>query len=341
MKLLVPILLSLASLPLFAASPSFQFDEFAKNPPAWYRTAEGSNVIANVFSYEAKGGGWPKNVDTSKNLSHMKPEQMQSTFDNGATMGEMRFLAEAFNANGDTRCRDAVSRALDMIFRAQYPNGGWPQHVKPGKAYNRYITFNDDAMVHILELLREVASSNRFAFVDAERRAAAQKSFDRGIDCILKCQIKVNGKLTVWCQQHDEVTLEPRPARAFELVGFTGCESAGLLLFLMSIGNPSLEIVRAVHAGAKWFDENKIPGIRIDESGGDRRVVKDPSAPPIWARFYEIETGRPFFCGRDSVKKYDIAEIDHERRNGYRWYKYWGDDVAKRYEVWKRDHPQP
>ena len=53
---------------------------------------------------------------------------------------------------------------------AQYPNGGWPQSYPPGKGYARHITFNDNTMVNLLELVRDVARSDAFRFVD--RRAA-------------------------------------------------------------------------------------------------------------------------------------------------------------------------
>jgi len=49
-------------------------------------------------------------------------------------------------------------------------------------------------------------------------------------------------------------------------------------------------------------------------------LIKDPDAGPLWARFYEIGTNRPLFVGRDSVIRYDVMEIDAERRNNYGWY---------------------
>ena len=49
-------------------------------------------------------------------------------------------------------------------------------------------------------------------------------------------------------------------------------------------------------------------------------VAKDKNAPPIWARFYKMETMKPIFIGRDSIIKYDVSEIEAERRNGYAWY---------------------
>ena len=49
-------------------------------------------------------------------------------------------------------------------------------------------------------------------------------------------------------------------------------------------------------------------------------VVEDAKAEPLWARFYEIGTNRPIFCGRDSQVKFSLAEIEYERRTGYNWY---------------------
>ena len=50
------------------------------------------------------------------------------------------------------------------------------------------------------------------------------------------------------------------------------------------------------------------------------RVVPDPEAPVLWARFYELGTDRPIFIGRDKVIRYALAEIERERRAGYGYY---------------------
>jgi PelA/Pel-15E family pectate lyase len=190
-----------------------------------------------------------------------------------------------------------------------------------------------------MEFLRDVATAGEFAFVDAERRRRAQGAFGRGIECILKCQVPVNGRLTVWCAQHDEVTLEPRVGRAYELVSLSGSESAGLLHLLMSLEKPSPAVIQAVHAGARWFESARLTGIRQERINGDKKIVQDEKAAPLWARFYEVTTNRPMFSGRDGMKKYDIAEIEAERRNGYAWYGNWGDGVAQRYAEWKVKWP--
>ena len=72
--------------------------------------------------------------------------------------------------------------------------------------------------------------------------------------------------------------------------------------------------------------------------GFDVTAVEDPKAEPLWARFYEIETNRPFFCGRDGVKKWSLDQIDRERRVGYAWLRPWGVRVLKEYERWSKKH---
>jgi pectate lyase len=308
----------------------------AREPDDWFKGPKGRAAVANVLAHQSPRGDWPKNIDTTAAPagSNRDRSKIVGTFDNGATVGEVRFLARAYRVTGDDACRDAVLKALDHILQAQYPNGGWPQSFPPGTKYPRYVTYNDNTMVNLMELLRDVAGKDEFAFAGPGRRASARRAFEAGVGCILRSQVTVGGVKTAWCAQHDEVTLEPRPARTFEPASLSGGESADILLLLMSLEDPGHDVVAAVDAGARWFASVKLTGIKQVTVGGDKKVVRDPAAPPLWARFYEIGTNRPLFCGRDGVIKYDIAEIEPERRNGYAWYGNWGARVAERHARW-------
>jgi PelA/Pel-15E family pectate lyase len=246
--------------------------------------------------------------------------------------------------------RAAFERGLDYILKAQYANGGWPQYYPPGRKYPRYITFNDDAMVRLVEFLREVNRSTVYEFVGKQKRSAAMEAFDRGIQCILKCQVKVDGKLTAWCAQHDEIDFSPRRARSYELPSLSGGESVGIIRLLMSLESPSPQVIQAVQAAVAWFKAAELHGIRQEvrpdaksPKGTNKVVVNDPAAPPMWARFYEIGTNRPIFADRDGVPKHDLAEIGYERRNGYAWLGYWPQHLlTNEYPAWlKRCTIQP
>jgi PelA/Pel-15E family pectate lyase len=66
-------------------------------------------------------------------------------------------------------------------------------------------------------------------------------------------------------------------------------------------------------------------------------VVADAQAPPLWARFYEIESNQPIFADRDGVPKSTLADIGYERRNGYSWYGRWPQKLLEtEYPEWKQ-----
>src|SRR5205814_7137128 len=116
----------------------------------------------------------------------------------------------------------------------------------------------------ILQLLKDIVDANEdFEFVDEASRQRALEAFARGIDCILKCQIRVNGKLTAWCQQHDETTLQPAGGRAYELPAISGGESADVLLLLMSLEKPDARTRQSIEAGYAWYQAVKITGKSI------------------------------------------------------------------------------
>jgi PelA/Pel-15E family pectate lyase len=318
---------------------------------AWYRSTDATAVADIVLLYQRAVGGWPTNIDMARPIEGAERDAVlaartlnDATIDNGATTTQLRFLARVFSATGQARFRDAFLRSFDDLLAAQYPNGGWPQYYPLRKDYSRHITFNDNAMVNVLRVMDD-ASRGRgdMAFVDAARRTRATKAVEKGIDLILKSQIRVGGMLTGWCAQVDEKTLEPRKARMYEHPSISGSESVGIVRFLMSLPKPSAQVVAAVEGAIAWFRSAKIEGVKVVQTsdpalpgGVDRVVVSDPAAPPIWARFYEIGTNRPIYSGRDSVVRYSLAEIELERRVNYSWLgPYAADLLARDYPAWR------
>src|SRR5205085_4489550 len=97
---------------------------FEKQHTAWNTTPEGQLAASNVLSWQTDLGSWPKNLDTTKERFGGDRNTLKGTFDNGATVGELRFLAHAFNATKDPRFESAVLKGIDHILSAQYRNGG-------------------------------------------------------------------------------------------------------------------------------------------------------------------------------------------------------------------------
>jgi len=321
-------------------------------PAKWYKTDEAVRIADNVLLFQRDSGGWQKNVEMARVLTDAEKERLKSqkprtdsTLDNGATHTQMRFLAKVGRATGEERFKQGFLKAMDYLLAAQYPNGGWPQCYPLRSGYHNHITFNDNAMIGAMRMLRDVAEKKtEYAFVDAARRKKAEDAVQRGIDCILKCQIVVNGRRTAWCQQHDEKTFAPRPARIYEHPSICGNESVGVVRFLMEIDDPSPQVIAAVEGAVAWFQKAKIDGIRMEKRdapkavrGFDYVIVKDADAAPMWARFYEIGTNRPIFSDRRGTVLYSMSEISVERRTGYSWYgQYAAGLLEKDYPTWKK-----
>lgn len=315
-------------------SASADVDKLIKKSDAWFRSAEGREALENILSWQTEHGDWPKNVNTADASYPGDRSKLRGTFDNGATTGELRVLARAFRLTNDTRYQKAFLAGFDHILAAQYANGGWPQYFPLRKGYYTHITFNDNCMIRLLIFLEDATTSEDSMLLDPNRRSAARQAVKQGIDCIVKCQFILNGVPTVWCAQHDEKTLLPAKARSYELASLSGAESAGILRYLMSIKTPSPVVIRSVKAGTAWFAATKIEGLRYKKSGSQINLTPDPAARPLWARFYELKTNRPFFCDRNGIPKYNIKEIGDERRGGYSWYGHWGESVANDFRKW-------
>jgi PelA/Pel-15E family pectate lyase len=322
-----------------------------------YNESQVAEIASNILLYQKDNGGWPKNYDMLAVLTGAQADTVtrargeeNTTFDNGTTHSQVAYLARAYRITHDDRFRLGALRGIEFILRAQYPNGGWPQFYPDPSGYRKYITFNDGAMIGVMNILRRIVENDSdFVFVDSGQGGRAADAFKRGLECILKCQVARNGKKLVWGQQHDNVDLRPQSARNFEPASLTGRESAEILLFLMAIQHPDRKIIEAVDGGVEWIKGSAIHGIRVNEIPApladfkyrkhvdfDRIVVKDSTAPPIWARMYDVDTNTPIFCNRDKKIVYSLAEVERERRVGYTWYTYAPQEVLEKYEGWRK-----
>lgn len=323
---------------------------------AFCATAEAVRIADNVLLYQQDSGGWPKNIYMPAELSPAELEDVlqakhdvnESTIDNGATTTEIRYLSRVYQATSQERFAQGALEGIRYLLKAQYPHGGWPQFWPRNYGYYTHITYNDGAMINTMKLLREVYEHKApYTFVPDSIRQAARIAFDKGIGCILKTQVRQGDQLTVWCAQHDEQTLAPAKARAYELPSLSGAESDDIILLLMSLPKPSEAVKASIEGAVVWLKAHRITGLYrqeyIDEQGRkDYRMAPCPEddfpCPVLWARFYTLEDNRPFFCDRDGIPRYDLSEIGYERRNGYSWYNTDGEKVLKAYRQWKKKH---
>jgi pectate lyase, PelA/Pel-15E family len=321
-----------------------------------YKETEITKIADNILLYQRNNGGWPKNYDVQAILtlaqadSLVKTKNMvHTTFDNSTTYTHVDYLARVYAITHIDKYKVACENGIKFILKAQFDNGGWPQYFPLEKEYSRHITYNDGAYIGVMEVLKKVVNNHPdYAFLDVKLRKRVVQAYNKGISCILKTQIEENGKLTAWGQQHDEVTLKPAWARAFEPPCICNGESAGIVLFLMSLEHPDAKTIRSIQSAVKWFQDSRIFNTRVmtiqappekskwRTSTTDRVVVKDSLAPQIWTRYYELGTEKPMFSDRNSKILYSLSDVSRERRSGYGWYTYAPQEVLDKYPQWQK-----
>lgn len=372
------LVFGLVSFSAYSQAESIDMSPFADGANHWHRFFTDWDIIAplpgnplyeeteivaigdNILLFQRDNGGWAKNYDMQSILSEEQKEKIEAqkpvlhtTFDNATTYPHVDYLAQAYTITKLERFKEGCLKGLDFILEAQYDNGGWPQYYPPlpeNSGYSKHITFNDEAYIGIMNVLKKIVDNdNNFSFLDDTYRSKVNIAYKKGLDCILKTQIVEDGVLKIWCQQHDEVTLQPAWARTFEPPSLCSDESAPIVLHLMSIENPSDKIVASIQSAVKWFDDSKILNTRCiyDPTAPeyvskhrvhryDTKVVYDLNAPPIWTRFYELNTGKSIFCDRSGEILYNMSDVGRERRSGYRWYVYAPQDVLDMYPAWQK-----
>lgn len=317
----------------------------------FYTTDEAIRIGDQILLWQRSTGGWPKNVDMVSPMSEQlkakvaaeKMRRDDSTTDNDATTIQLTYLARLYKATGEQRFKDAFQKGVEYLLSGQYENGGWPQFWPEMRDYQIHITFNDDAMVNTMILIRDIAAGVApydSDICDADLKQSMREAFDKGIECILATQIVVDGEPTVWCQQHDRETLAPAKARAYELPSYCSQESAAIVRLLMELPNPDLRIIKAVDGAMKWFEKNRIKGVTYKRENINGKWIatleENPDDDtPCWARYYDLENCEPFVCDRDGIPRRHLEELGDERRNGYSWYNNRPSYLFPMYKEWQ------
>jgi len=300
---------------LTTAAGSMSLDTYTYNLTTWQMTHGGFSK-AHAALYVAP---WDKAAELSSwTGTNGEPLGM---YDNNATVQEMRLLATQYktttNATYKAAFKASFAKAAGFVVASQLPNGGWPQVYPKRGNYSDMATYNDNAMIRLMVLVKDIVAKKApfdSDILDAATIAKLQTALDKSVQFALKAQIVNGGNPTVWCAQHDPSTYAPVGARAYELASKSGSESVGVIAFLMAWSDQSAAVQKAVKGALAWYKKTKVLDMKF--SSGEFVASAGSS---MWYRFYNVANDSQFFCDRDGIKTYDFMSVSLERRTGYQW----------------------
>ena len=141
---------------------------------AFVNTVDAQDAQAdNMLVYQRAIGGWPKHINEVK-IDYTKPLSAadkvaikadslhkDATIDNNATIKEIRYLVEAYKTHGTPAYKQAAEKGVRYLLKAQNNQGGWPQFYPDSSLYRAQITYNDNAMANVLNLLMDVTNGRK------------------------------------------------------------------------------------------------------------------------------------------------------------------------------------
>ncbi|MCD0457436.1 pectate lyase [Chryseobacterium sp. LC2016-27] len=292
-------------------------------------------LAEKMMVYQLPNGGWGKHRSDKKNVDYTQKIDAQllkiikagnndlATIDNNATSKEINGLIKAYSTTKNPDYLKSAEKGIQYLLSMQYQNGGFPQYFPNSAIYRKQVTYNDNAMINVLTVLYNISEGKEgFDAVNSQLKDKSKVALQKGIDCVLKTQVLQKGKLSIWADQYNEVSLKPEKARAFEPMSLASGESVNIVKFLM-MQPVTPEIERSIRSAIQWFKDSKIDGYTYNvsrESGNAVRVLSKKEGSAVWARFYDIPTNKPIFGDRDGSVKFNYEDVSEERRTGYSWY---------------------
>lgn len=292
----------------------------ATGDPA-YLTAARDAAYA-LISGQLKSGGWtqviffePTDSRLYGNYRNRKGgKRNYSSLDDGQTQNALRFLIQTDRALHfhDPVIHEAVDYALTNLYKAQFPNGGFPQvweapsprwpvlkaRFPEGdwsadstlriKKYWNYYTLNDGLAGAMAELLMEAH--------DVYQDGDSLNSLRGLANFLVRAQLPE--PQPAWAQQYNE-QMVPMWARKFEPPAVTGAESQDVMFTLirLAVYLDDLSLLEPIPKAVKYFREKcLLPNGKV-------------------ARYYELKTNRPLYMTSD----YNVTYDDSDAPSHYSW----------------------
>lgn len=308
-----------------------RYDEFIAG--ALKDTYQLSDAVAsNIVALQNEDGGFavlPENIDLEQAdiKAALGSLVSESTLENGSTVAQLRYLAKYITEKKPTdgKYEAAFKKGISYLLSSQKSDGGWSMTAS-GEGFNANTAIGNDVTVSVLTLLNDVAVLNNQNYVFARRNmdmSDVKSAIEKGNALLVKTQISNDGVKAGWSTYVDAEG-KPVMGRTYERASVSSFTTKAVVDYLMTIKNPSEDIINAVEAAVKWLGDVKI-------ADKEAVVVKDTtmnngfdvylqSGSGTWAANYVYEADsksyRPLYADVDPTKA-DQKLVNSYDLNGY------------------------
>lgn len=337
-----------AAVPIFKTDLTPSYDTVAKGYGYRYdEFLEGAlndeyelltSIADNIVALQNEDGGFcllPDNIDlTQDNLaSKLGSLKDDSSLENGSTVAQLRYLAKYITENkpDDDRYKNAFFKGLDFLLNNQRSNGGWCMEPASAKGFNGNTEIGNKVTTEVLTLLQDIAVLNNQNFVFVRKSvdiSPIKSALEKGNNFIVSSQLSENGTKSGWATQvKDDNTVTM--GRTYERESVSSFTTKDVVDYLMSVHNPSAQMIDAVTSAVAWLKEVKIEDKELqivnDTSMNNGFDVYLVDGAGTWASNYVYDEAsnsyRPLYSDVDPDKS------DQKLVNVWEPYTYGSDEI--------------
>lgn len=366
----IPQILTMLPLKISDLSDKFNVNDIANNLITWQVGMFESAYSKNTSTNNVKGYWIEKEVSpfvpfTGKGLTYVTSEgkmiENKGTFQSGMFVSFFKIIIEQFLKTKESNLLLSIHKTIDYLISIslEYNNGGVPLYYPKldDDEWKYNISIKNGNYINYLRTIEIILNSNELLEHIDSKIELLKDSYRKSLNLLLKLQINVGQKKTIWSQYYDKNSLLPVSGNDDEPLGLCSLESAQILLYLMDFEILTNNIKNAIIAGCEWFKDNKISGwIQVfekksyDPNDQDDMIEQQtmliqykylpfPNKMTMHSRYYDFEKIEPIFQENDEIYTLDtFNNMTVEHRNNEFHIGMWGHYLLETYEEWKKIH---
>ena len=253
-----------------------------------YLEAAKEAALALAWTQNGRGGWWYAADMTGFRADLQgapRPMDRIALDDYGVTQYTVMFLMDLDNEIDEPWLTETIERGLQAVMDSQFEAGAWPPEwpARPGTrpVYYYGTDWITTASIEVLLKAYEVYGDQRY--LDAANRGGGFI-----LDSVLP------GPYTAWAEQYD-FEMNPTYARPWEQPSMSAVVTNHIVRTLIRLAEVTKrpDYLRVALEAADWLQS-----VQLDDG--------------LWARNYEIGTGRPVYFDQNGKKYYNWQDIPHD-----------------------------